>query len=450
MTPFGSFYYRTALALFLGIFASSIVLVATGWFFVGKPTVQNATRNFAHQIENAVETYRVIPEAERERFRRRLFVDLGLVLQAPGPAALTGERSALPYFHYLEKALSDVGGKPVIVLRRGEIYSFDFPAGAGFLRFSFSHSRLGTEPVLALSIMLALAVISSLFTALLMARHTARPIEAIALRTDFRKRDRTGEALPEEGPRELRDIVRNFNQLSSQNRELINNSAIMLAGISHDLRAPITRARMALELARESMEDDLAGRIERSLIQMETLIAQYLDYVGGSVKERPAHIKVVSTIREILQTYRQADVRLDVPDIVAFLPVRALTRCAQNLLDNALKHGAGEVVDVSFRRTASVYVLDVADRGPGIPEGELEKVFQPFLRLDNARTRLGSGLGLTIVQEICRVQGWSITLTPRTGGGLLARLIMPLAAQGESAAAKSVRDTPRESSYEET
>lgn len=444
MTPFGSFYYRTAIALFLGIFASSIVLVATGWFFVGRPTVANATRNFAHQVQNAVETYRVIPEAERQRFRRRLFDDLGLVLRAPGPDGLRGERSALPYFHYLEKALSEVGGKPVVVLRRGEIYSFDFPAGAGFVRFSFSHSRLGTEPVLALSIMLALAVLSSLLTALLMARHTARPIEAIALRTDFRQRGGPGDALPEEGPRELRDIVRNFNQLSSQNRELINNSAIMLAGISHDLRAPITRARMALELARESMEHELAGRIERALIQMETLIAQYLDYVGGSVKERPARIKILSAIREILQTYRQANVRLDVPDVAAHLPVRALTRCAQNLLDNALKHGAGEVVDVSFRQTASVYVLEVADRGPGIPEAELEKVFQPFLRLDNSRTQLGSGLGLTIVQEICRVQGWSISLAPRPGGGLLARLCMPLSAQGD----RPSRLRPRERSYE--
>lgn len=446
MTPFGSFYYRTAIALFLGIFASSIVLVATGWFFVGRPTVANATRNFAHQIQNAVETYRVIPEAERQRFRRRLFDDLGLVLRAPGPDALQGERSALPYFQYLEKALSEVGGKPVVVLQQGENYSFDFPAGAGFVRFSFSHSRLGTEPVLALLIMLALAVLSSLFTALFMARHTARPIETIALRTDFHQRGDA--ALPEEGPRELRDIVRNFNQLSSQNRELINNSAIMLAGISHDLRAPITRARMALELARENMDHELAGRIERALTQMETLIAQYLDYVGGSVKEPSTRIKVLSAIGEILQTYRQANVQLNVPDVSAHLPVRALTRCAQNLLDNALKHGAGEIVEVSFRQTATAYVLEVADRGPGIPEAEVEKVFQPFLRLDNARTRLGSGLGLTIIQEICRVQGWSISLAPRPGGGLVARLCMPLSAQADSQPGQGFRSASRVSSYE--
>ena len=424
MTPFGSFYTRTAATLFLGILASSIVLVATGWFFVGRPTVRNATLNFAHQIENAVETYHVIPDAERERFRRRLLTDLGLVLRTPD-GALRGERSSLPYFRYLEKALSEVAGRPVIVLRHGEAYSFDFPDGAGVVRFSFNHSRLGSEPVLALFVMLSLAVLSSLFTALFMARYTARPIENIAMRTDMRQQGRSAAALPEEGARELRDIVRNFNALSSQNRELINNSAIMLAGISHDLRAPITRARMALELARENMELALAERIERSLIQMETLIAQYLDYMGGSIKERPARLCVLTLLREIALTHEEAEIRLDVDETPADLPVRALTRCAQNLLDNAVKHSAGGPVDIAFHRRASLWMLEVADRGPGIPQSELEKVFKPFRRLDNARSQLGSGLGLTIVQEICRVQGWTILLEPRDGGGLVARLCMP-------------------------
>lgn len=429
MTSFSSFYYRTAAALFLGVLASSIVLVATGWLFVGKPMVQNATLNFAHQIQNAAETYRVIPPLEQEHFRQRLFVDLGVILSLPASAPMKGERSALPYLVYLEKALSQVAGKPVIVLKEGDIYSFDFPSAPHSLRFSFSHSRLGTEPVLALFIMLALAAVSSLFTALIMAKHTSRPIETIASRTDVQQQGGLLPTLPEEGARELREIIRNFNRITSQNRELINNSAIMLAGISHDLRAPITRARMALELARHDMEHSLAERIERALLQMETLIAQYLDYTGCSVKESAARINVATAINEILQTYRHADVMMSVPDEAVCLPSRALTRCAQNLLDNAVKYGAGAPVSIAFYQADSNHVLEVADRGPGIPATELEKVFQPFLRLDNSRRRFGSGLGLTIVQEICRVQGWTIELAPRTEGGLIARLCMPGSAQ---------------------
>lgn len=425
---FSSFYYRTATALFLGILASAVLLVITGWQFVGKPMVQYASLNFARQIQNAAVIYPLIQEAERSQFRSRLFEDLAVTLEPEIRTPLEGEAPRLPYFIHLEKALTQLAGRPVPVVRQGEVYAFDFP-GEVPLRFHFSRSGIGTEPALALSTMLALAVLSSLFTALLIAKYTARPIEAIAQRTDTHQHGGLRAPLPEEGARELRDIVRNFNHVTSQHRELMNNNSIMLAGISHDLRAPITRARMALELAREDMDESLAQRIERALIQMETLIAQYLDFTGGSIKEGASPLNISSVLKEILQTYKQRAIFLDVSDDVVYLPSRAFIRCAQNLLDNAVKHGVGAPIHVSFQKTASNWTLEIADRGPGIPADKMEKVFQPFLRLDNARTQPGSGLGLSIVQEICRVQGWFITLSPRPDGGLIARLSMPIAAQ---------------------
>ncbi|HQT29934.1 MAG TPA: ATP-binding protein [Thiobacillus sp.] len=426
---FNSFYYRTAAALFLGILASAVLLLGTGWLLVGKPMVLHSTLGFAQQIQKAANSYHLVPEPDRNPFRERLFQDHAITLEPAPDAVLVGKRSRLPYFIHLEEALSRLAGKPVHLLRQGEIYSFDFPARNGTLRFHFSSSRLGSEPILALFTMVALALLSSLLSAMLIAKYTARPIEAIAHHTETHDHCDLPAPFPEKGPQELRDIVRNFNHLTAQNRELLNNSAIMLAGISHDLRAPITRARMALELARANMDESLALRIERALIQMETLIAQYLDFTGGSIKEGSSPLNIPSLLKEILQTYKHSEIHLDVCQDIVDLPSRAFIRCAQNLLDNAVKHGAGALINVSFLKTASTWTLEIADHGPGIPDSQLEHVFQPFLRLDNARTQTGSGLGLSIVQEICRVQGWFVTLVPRPGGGLVARLSLPIAAQ---------------------
>lgn len=427
----GSFYYRTTAALFIGTLASSIILVGIGWLLVGRPMVQHSAMTFAKQIQNAAATYPLVRESQRPEFLAHLLRDQALVL---GPAAgapdLTGDRPRLPYFVYLEEAITQTAGKPVALVRQGEFYAFDYPLGDTRLRFRFDENRIGTAPILALSAMTTVALLSSLLAAVLIGKFTARPIETIAHRTETQHNGQRA-PIPEEGPRELREIVRNFNQITSQNRDLINNSSIMLAGISHDLRAPITRARMALELARSTMDENLALRIERALIQMETLIAQYLDYTDGSIKEGASPLNIPALLKEILQTYKRSEIHLNVlsKDVV-YLPSRAFIRCAQNLLDNAVKHsGGGAPIDVTFQKTDSVWILEIADRGPGIPDAQLERVFQPFLRLDNARTQPGSGLGLSIVQEICRVQGWFVSLLPRPGGGLIARLTLPVAVQ---------------------
>lgn len=431
MSPlYGSFYYRTAAALFVGALASSVLLVGIGWLLVGKPMVRHSAMTFAKQIQNAADTYRLVPAPQRAAFLTHLTRDQALTLEPAATSALTGERPRLPYFVYLEEAISQVAGQPVPLLRRGEIYSFDFPVRDMRLRFHFNENRTGAAPILALSAMTVFALLASLLTAVLVGKYTARPVETIAHRTETQHDGGLLVPIPEEGPRELREIVRNFNQLTSQNRDLINNSTIMLAGISHDLRAPITRARMALELARSDMDESLALRIERALIQMETLIAQYLDFTGGSIKEGASPLNIPALLKEISQTYKHSEIHLEVlSEEVVYLPSRAFIRCAQNLLDNAVKHGRAAAIDVTFRKTASVWTLEIADRGPGIPDAQLERVFQPFLRLDNARTQPGSGLGLSIVQEICRVQGWFVSLMPRPGGGLIARLTLPVAVQ---------------------
>jgi two-component system osmolarity sensor histidine kinase EnvZ len=425
---FDSLYFRTAAALFLGILAIGVLLLVIGWLWVSGPLAQQSATDFAKLIHNAANTYYSLPEPERAAFRKRLQQVHALTLE-PASGRLSGATPRLPYLHYLEITLSSLAGKPVPLFRQDELYRLDFPVRDTTLRFRFSHDRIGTSPGVALGVMALVAILASLLAALFLARRMTRPIELIADRSDRLSHGRQAAPIPEEGPPELRDIARNFNTMTTQNRELLDSRATMLAGISHDLRAPITRARMALELARYSMEEALALRIERSLLQMESLIAQYLDFSAAGAKEAGVHLSIPSLLKEVAQTFKSDDIHFDITENVVYLPSRAFIRCAQNLLDNAVKHGAGTPIDVHFHKSDSTWVLEIADRGPGIPDHQIDLVFQPFRRLDNARTQTGSGLGLAIVQEISHAQGWFISLLPRTDGGLIARLSIPIAAQ---------------------
>ena len=425
---FNSLYYRTAAGLFLGLLVIEVLLLIIGWRLMGGPMVERSASDFASVIQHAAQSYRHAPQAARKAFQHQLQQTHALTVE-PATGTPPGSQARLPYFHHLEKALANLAGQPVPIRQQGQAYIVDFPVDGATLRFRFNHSRLGTEPALALLMMAAMALFASLACTLWLAKRMTRPIEAIVSSTQMLRYGDLPGPLPEEGPYELRDIARNFNQVTSQTRELLDNRATMLAGISHDLRAPITRARMALELARDSMDETLALRIERALIQMEALTAQYLDFTVGSIKEGASPLNIPTLLKELSLTYKNSAISFDVSETIVYLPSRAFIRCVQNLLDNAVKHGAGTPVEVSFHKAESTWVLEIADRGSGIPVSELSQVFQPFRRLDDARTQPGSGLGLSIVQEICRAQGWFVSLLPRAGGGLVARLSLPLAAQ---------------------
>lgn len=425
---FNSLYYRTAIGLFAGLLIIEILLIAIGWSLMGGPMVQRSAEDFASLVQHAALLYQRTPEAERDGLRERLQKTQGLIVE-PAVRAASGNPARLPYFHHLQKTLARLAGEAVSLRQQDDTYMIDYPIEGETLRFRFNHSRIGTQPGLALVAMAAMALIASLVCTLLLAKRLTYPIKLMANSTQARLDGHLADPLPEEGPHELRDIARNFNEATSQTRALLDNRATMLAGISHDLRAPITRARMALELARESMDETLALRIERALMQMETLTAQYLDFTVGSIKEAASPLNISAVLKEVAQTYKTTSISFDISESIVYLPSRAFGRCAQNLIDNAVKHGVGTPVEISFHKMESTWVLEVADHGAGIPASELSQVFQPFRRLDTARTQPGSGLGLSIVQEICRTQGWFVSLLPRPGGGLLARLSLPLAAQ---------------------
>jgi len=266
----------------------------------------------------------------------------------------------------------------------------------------------------------------SLLGAYFVARQVSFPLKRIAQAAKQVGLGLTPEPLPECGAREVVAVSHAFNQMSA---DLVANErerALVLAGISHDLRTPLTRMRLAAEMTSDSfLRDGLSADVE----QMDEVIQQFLDYARHDENEAATLTDVTQLVNEVARRYasRPCTLTLDV-QTVAPLAVRPLLlkRALVNLLDNAIKYGGGDIT-LRLVQVDKNAEFSVADRGAGIPDSERETAKRPFVRLNNARSdTTGSGLGLAIVERAARLHGGTLLLSEREGGGLLATLSLPI------------------------
>jgi two-component system osmolarity sensor histidine kinase EnvZ len=230
-----------------------------------------------------------------------------------------------------------------------------------------------------------------------------------------------------QGPAEIDELQKSFVQMQADLKRIENDRALVLAGISHDLRTPLARMRLTAEMlstdptARDGMVSDIE--------EMDAIINQFLDFARDVSGEAPVSTSINSVVAAVAEHYSRLNhpVRLNlatVPDI-AMRPI-GMRRLVTNLLDNALRYG--DNVEVETRLAGKDIVLEIKDRGPGIPKNDLERVKVPFTRLDSSRGGgAGAGLGLAIADRVVRLHGGILELVAREGGGLVARTILPVA-----------------------
>ncbi|MEO8719403.1 MAG: ATP-binding protein, partial [Burkholderiales bacterium] len=262
----------------------------------------------------------------------------------------------------------------------------------------------------------------------LIAATLSRPLRALAGAARRLGHGETPEPLAASGPRELATVSSAFNRMARDLEAMERERAMVLAGISHDVRTPLSRLRLALEMS--GAEAGAAQGMGADIEEMDQVIGQFLEFARGETEEKaPTDLGLL--FAEIGEHYAKLgkDVRVTPAPMPPFAFARtALRRAVSNLIDNALRY-AGEPVEVEVRRDGGTVVVEVLDRGPGIPAGEAERLKQPFTRLDPARSgRGGAGLGLAIVERVARAHGARLALAPRPGGGLAARLVLEAAA----------------------
>jgi two-component system osmolarity sensor histidine kinase EnvZ len=275
-----------------------------------------------------------------------------------------------------------------------------------------------------------------------LARHIARPVARLEQAASEVAAGRGPAALPEEGPVELAQLARHFNHMAAQVQELLQARTTLLAGASHDLRTPLARMRLALEMLRLKPDDGrLIDRIDADVAAMDALIGQMLDLARGLDRERPTRLHLRPWLDELAARHADAaqavgaglTVACD-PNLTLDVPAAALGRILENLLGNALRYAPGPIELAARRLPPSdawpqgALRLSVADRGPGLSDAERDAVWRPFHRLETSRSPAtgGWGLGLAVVRQLAQIHGWRTRLLAREGGGLEAVVELPL------------------------
>ena len=296
----------------------------------------------------------------------------------------------------------------------------------GLLRIIVARQQLFTTTIYLLIFWMVGTSILLIAVAAIFLRNQVRPIRRLALAAE---RFGKGQDVPEfkpEGAREVRQASAAFLQMRERIKRQITQRTDMLAGVSHDLRTPLTRMKLQLAMLGDSPG---AASLKSDVGEMERMVEGYLAFARGEGTEQPQATDLGALLREAVEQAKRNGASIDLHlEENLDLPLRrqAFRRCLDNLLANALRHG--ETVAVRAGRRRGVVEITVDDDGPGIPPDKREAVFRPFYRLDQSRNPAtgGTGLGLSIARDVLRGHGGDVTLENAPGGGLRARVRLPV------------------------
>jgi signal transduction histidine kinase len=296
------------------------------------------------------------------------------------------------------------------------------------------YTGIPQEPLkrLATLVPTLLLMLFSLFAlAALVVRMMTRPLAQLAGAAHALGADPEGPPLRASGPREVRGVIDAFNRMQSRVQGYLLERARMLGAISHDLKTPITRMRLRAELLSNS---ELRAKFIRDLDEMDAMVGSSLEFFrsfGQEPRRQPVDVRAL--IESLCEDWRESGAETSVqgtPRSPYSAHPQALRRCLNNLIENALRYGGR--ADVTIEDDEHTLRVSVRDEGPGIPPPDLERVFEPFFRLEPSRNRGsgGVGLGLSIARNIARWHGGDVALRNAPGGrGLIAELVLPRAAE---------------------
>ena len=421
-----SLFARTALTLALAfiVFQAAAFWVVTRTLII--PVAERSADDLAGLIVLSAQTWVELPPQTRAAFERELARRHGLRLTTIAVGA-TADAPQFAFRTQIEAALSRRVGNAV-ELRGvpGKTAAWlDIPLGGHDLRVGFFPDRYAVKLPLAAIAVVAVGTFLSLLTALFLVRRITVPLARAAAAASQVGAGELPEPLPETGPAELAELARRFNRMAAEVRELLDNRTTLLAGISHDLRTPMTRLQLNLEMLRDAPSPARIDRAVADLADMNKLITGYLELARTTQAETRVRFDLAGLLEEVA-----ADAGLTWP---AAAPCEveagrlAVRQIVSNLIQNAQRYGGGTPIELVLECGDKQARVIVRDAGKGIPDDQLERVFRPFYRLEASRSQAtgGTGLGLAIVRQLAESNGWKVRLKNRAAGGLEAVLEVP-------------------------
>jgi two-component system osmolarity sensor histidine kinase EnvZ len=419
-----SFFSRTLwLVLIVVLFSKALTLV---YLLMNEDVLVD--RQYSHGVALTLRAYWAADESDREKI-----ADAAGLIRVVGGGVPEGEQH-WPYSEIYQRQMqAELGADTEVRLRVHAPPALWVRApslGAGWLKVPlYPHPLRGQKIWSVLGWFLAIGLLSTA-SAWIFVRQLSQPLKRLVFAARQLGQGRSVRLPISDTPSEMTEVYRAFNQMAEDVEQAGRERELMLAGVSHDLRTPLTRLRLSVALM--SQENEFSADMVRDIEDMDAILDQFLAFIRDGRDEAVEEADLGDLIREVVMPYNQPEerVRLCLEPIPPF-PLRriSLKRMLSNLIGNALHH-AGDGVEVaayvSGDSGAPYVVLSVLDRGAGIDPSELAGIFDPFIRGDRARGGKGTGLGLAIVKRIAAMHGGNVELRNRSGGGLEARVRLPL------------------------
>ncbi len=433
-----SLLWRTLVVLIAALILSQVAAVWLLQHYVTQPRHAAGIGQFVNHLKTISAALNTMGPVQQEEFIGRIAEKEGIrILPVQGdedmrPAEdlrLLRERMHEIFGPQAEIYVRRPSGPRVLPGRfRPHDLWFRLPAGRRDYWVAFPRGRVERDPLDALIAWGAAGLAIAVTATFLLMWRLNRPLEELARAAG--KIGQGGDPPPvsETGPSEIRSVARAFNQMKEDLQRSQRERATFLAGISHDLRTPLSRLRLEVEMLGARVDAGTQRGIVQDLDDMNAIIDQFIDFTRSEAAEPLSAVNLAELARACAERAARtgAMVRCELGE-VPLLMVRplALQRMVDNLLANAVRHAGGEVI----LRTAAVpgsVILSVLDRGPGIPATLVEHLKQPFTRRDEARSgSSGAGLGLAIANRVATLHGGRLELLAREGGGLEARVALP-------------------------
>jgi two-component system osmolarity sensor histidine kinase EnvZ len=421
-----SSFGQTVLLIGILLFINQIVSLVSVTFYFVSPNVQQVNNLLATQIKLAfVEDI----DSQTPKLDPRFYQAAGMHIYNQSEAIKNGLEQSIPYQSWSKQMSDSLGGEAQVRITHGEPYLYWInPPQDPNIWITIPMVGLGQGDGSPHLVYLLMIGILSVGGSLIFVRRLNRPLKALQDAALLVGRGQVPKPLKEEGSSELIAVTHAFNQMSKGIKQLEDDRALLTAGISHDLRTPLTRIRLASEMLPKS-QDWVKEGIVHDIEDMNEIIDQFIDYVRQDQQECMQTSNLNDLIRDAAQIRNikeNHEIILDLGSLPKTLIRRvALKRVLDNLIENAFRYGSNniEITSRHYKKEKQL-CFSIRDFGPGIPEEQIPSLFEPFTQGDKARGSLGSGLGLAIIRRIVEMHSGKVTLKNHPQGGLVASVVI--------------------------
>ena len=435
-----SLTWRTLLVLIVALVLSQATALWLLHTFVTHPRVAFGVGQFVSHLKTISAALQTMTPEQQEAFIGRIAEKEGIRISPVRGTEHMRPAGDLPPMRIFRERLREIFGPDTEVYVRGaelregagdgraRVLWVKLPAGNRDFWIAFPRGRLERDPTSALIVWGLVGLAIAVAATFLLVSRLNRPLAELAGAAEKLGKGGDPPPLAERGPAEIRAVARAFNEMKEDLRRNERERAVFLAGVSHDLRTPLSRLRLDLEMLGDRVDEGTRRGMVADVEDMNAIIDQFIDFTRSETAEPLVATNLSELARSCAERAARAGapVRCELAELPASM-VRplAMQRLIDNLIVNAQKHGGGDILLRTARGPDGITVA-VLDRGPGIDPADVERLKQPFTRRDDSRSGAsGAGLGLFIANRVATLHGGRLDLRPREGGGLEARVTLP-------------------------